>query len=310
MTVIYIDRVFVLNLAVDYLLLLCTAQLAGVPLRRRRFLLCAVLGAAYAVSVFLPGGRVLSCAPCKIAMGLLLSYLAFRPVPRCWRLMALFFLLSGALAGMLLAVGLAAGDPSVLFRRLYYAQINWPILLLTTVSMVLLLHLVFQQGARHGGGEIMRITVSLHQHKQQLSALHDTGNTLREPATGRPVLVLEQQALLELWPPEIRAILSGHMPPEEKMVRLHQHGVGTDFTLLPFRCVGNASGLLLAVRSDYIQIEGKKYPRTLIALAEGPLSDGGGYCGLWGGMDREGGWHDTSNRSETAALDHQAQQAG
>lgn len=310
MTVIYIDRVFVLNLAVDYLLLLCTARLAGAPLHRRRLLLCAALGAAYAVAVFIPGGEILACAPCKAAAGLLLSYLAFRPVPRCWRLMALFFLLSGALAGLLLAVGLAAGSPGVLFRRLYYAQINWPILLLTTTSMMILLHLVFRQGARHGGGEIMTVTVSLHQHQQQLSVLHDTGNTLREPGTGRPVLVLEQTVLMNLWPAEIQTILTSKLPPEEKMVLLHQKGAGTDFTLLPFRSVGNASGLLLAVRSDYISLEKKKYPRTLVALAEGPLSDGGGYCGLWGGMDVEGGRHDTKNHRKAATMDCQAQQAG
>lgn len=309
MTVIYIDRVFVLNLSVDYLLLLCTARLAGVPLHRRRLLLCAVLGAIYAVAVFFPGGEILSCAPCKAAVGLLLSYLAFRPVPRCWRLMALFFLLSGALAGLLLAVGLAAGSPGVLFRRLYYAQMNWPILLLTTASMTVLLHLVFRQGARHGGGEIMTVTVSLNQQQQQLAALHDTGNTLREPGNGRPVLVLELAALAKLWPAEIQEILISKRPPEEKMVLLHQKGAGAGFTLLPFRSVGNAAGLLLAVRSDYIEIGRKKYPRTLVALAEGPLSDGGGYCGLWGGMDWEGGRHDTTHQ-KALAVDRQTQQAG
>ena len=43
-TVVYIDRVAVLNLMVDYLLLMTTATLAGTPLRRLRFGLCAVGG--------------------------------------------------------------------------------------------------------------------------------------------------------------------------------------------------------------------------------------------------------------------------
>ena len=46
MTVVYLDRVVLLNLAVDCLLLLATARLAGLPLRRRRLGLCAALGAA------------------------------------------------------------------------------------------------------------------------------------------------------------------------------------------------------------------------------------------------------------------------
>ena len=55
MTVIYIDSVFVLNALMDYLLLLAAARLAGLPLRRGRYLLGALFGGAYAAAVFLPG---------------------------------------------------------------------------------------------------------------------------------------------------------------------------------------------------------------------------------------------------------------
>lgn len=48
---IYIDRVFALNLAVDYLLLLTAARLAGTPLRRLRFC-CAVRQAVYTRSPY------------------------------------------------------------------------------------------------------------------------------------------------------------------------------------------------------------------------------------------------------------------
>ena len=45
MTVVYVDSVFVLNALMDYLLVLCAARLAGIPLRRRRYLLAACWGA-------------------------------------------------------------------------------------------------------------------------------------------------------------------------------------------------------------------------------------------------------------------------
>lgn len=78
MTVIYIDRVFALNLALDYMLLLICARLAGTPLRRLRFLLCAAGGALYAAAVFLPGlrgaeraGFPSACGACDEPCGLL-----------------------------------------------------------------------------------------------------------------------------------------------------------------------------------------------------------------------------------------------
>ena len=44
LTVIYVDTLFLLNAIVDYLLLLCSARLAGERLSRLRFALGALLG--------------------------------------------------------------------------------------------------------------------------------------------------------------------------------------------------------------------------------------------------------------------------
>ena len=217
-TVVYIDRVAVLNLMVDYLLLMTTATLAGTPLRRLRFGLCAVGGSAYAVAVFLL--PVLAHPLCRIGAGIVMALCAFGEEVRPWRLTALFFLLSGALAGLLLAMGLAAGSPEALLSRVYHADVSWPVLLGSAIGFGLLLHLVFRQGARHEGGELMDVTVSLQGRRQRLRALHDTGNTLRDPVSGQPVLVLEQDALRELWPPEAARIVEMRLPPEEKMARL------------------------------------------------------------------------------------------
>ena len=77
MTVVYVDSVFVLNALMDYLLVLCAARLAGIPLRRRRYLLAGLLGGAYAVAVFLPGLGFLSATPVKLAAGILLALAAY-----------------------------------------------------------------------------------------------------------------------------------------------------------------------------------------------------------------------------------------
>ena len=283
MTVVYLDRVVLLNLAVDYLLLLATARLAGLPLRRRRLGLCAALGAAYAAAVFLPGCRGLAHPLCRLAAGGAMCRLAWRRERRPWRLTALFFLLSGALAGLLLAMGLAAGSPEALLSRVYHADVSWPVLLGSAIGFGLLLHLVFRQGVRHEGGELMDVTVSLQGRRQRLRALHDTGNTLRDPVSGQPVLVLEQDALRELWPPEAARIVEMRLPPEEKMARLHRLDGTCRWSLLPFCAVGTEAGLLLAVRSDYVKVGSITYPRILLALTPGAVSDGGGYQALWGG---------------------------
>lgn len=110
MTTVYVDSVFVLNTLMDYLLLLCTARLAGIPLRRWRYVLAAILGGAYAVAVFLPGWGFLGLLPVKIAVGVVLSVIAFGGEARILRLTLLLLAVSCAMAGCVLGLGLLAGS--------------------------------------------------------------------------------------------------------------------------------------------------------------------------------------------------------
>lgn len=303
-TVVYLDRVLLLNLLVDYLLLLTTAQLAGIPLRRGRLALCAAVGALYAGAVFLPGLGWLAHPLCRAAMGVAMALTAWRRESHPWRLTALFFLLAGGLGGLILALGLASGSVAAYVGRLYRAEISWPVLLGAALGFYALLHLVFRQAARHGGGEIMDATISIGGQSRAVRVLHDTGNTLRSPVTGQPVLVLEQTSLGGLLPPEVERIVTRRAPPEERMAQLHATDLGRRFSLLPFCSIGAPEGLLLAVCSDSVQIGGTTYPRTLVALSPGPVSDGGGYQALWGGT--EGRKHE---KAVQAAADVAAQSA-
>ena len=104
--VVYLDRVFLLNLLVDYLLLLSAAQLSGRTLSRLRLLLCAAGGGLYAVATFLPGCGFLRGPLCQLAAGGAMALCAFRGRRRP---ALLFLLLSGGLAGFVLALGLWAG---------------------------------------------------------------------------------------------------------------------------------------------------------------------------------------------------------
>ncbi len=305
MTVVYLDRVFLLNSAVDYLLFLGTARLSGIPLRRRRLVLWAVLGGLYAAAVFIPGLSFLGHPLFRVIAGILIAAGALR---WRWRSAALFFLLSAGLAGIILALGLAFGSVAGLAQRLYYADISWQTLLFVSMGFYVLIRLFMGQAARHGGGELLQITISLGGRTETVTALHDTGNTLRDPVTGCPALVLERREAESLWSPEVARLLAEPLPPEEKMARLHRMGCPIRFTLLPFRAVGVSCGLLLAARSDYIEIGGRRYPRTPVALSEQPLSDGGGYHALWGAAERGTDCEQNSSVAETSAV--QRMQAG
>ena len=115
MTVVYVDSVFVLNAAADYLLLLSTASLAGIPLRRVRYALAALLGGGYAVAAFLPGMEFLQAAPVKVVIGVLLALIAYGGEEKLLRLTlllpaAVLYLISGAFTLSVLFTALLLGS--------------------------------------------------------------------------------------------------------------------------------------------------------------------------------------------------------
>ncbi|MBQ6205654.1 MAG: sigma-E processing peptidase SpoIIGA, partial [Oscillospiraceae bacterium] len=109
-TVVYIDSVFVLNAATDYLLLLITARLAGLVPRRIRYALAACAGGAYAAAAWVPGWAFLTAMPVKCAAGVGVCLIAFGTEEKLGRLTVLFFAVSCALAGGVTALGAAGAD--------------------------------------------------------------------------------------------------------------------------------------------------------------------------------------------------------
>ena len=69
MDVIYLDRLFGLNLLLDYCLMLASARVCGVVLRRWRYALAALIGALYAALMVLPGFGWLANGMMKLALG-------------------------------------------------------------------------------------------------------------------------------------------------------------------------------------------------------------------------------------------------
>ena len=112
-------------------------------------------------------------------------------------------------------------------------------------------------------------------------------------------------------PPQARHLLTPRLLrfPPDLLEPLGQAAPELRWRLVPYRAVGVPGGLLLAARSDYIEINGRRYPRTPVALSEHPVSDGGGYHALWGG---EGGraYHAEGEAHSSAGVASQEMQAG
>lgn len=271
MRVVYIDSLFLLNFLLDHLALLLTGKVAGEPLRRLKISLGALLGAIYAVSLFWPGWVFLGHFAVRISVGLFMVMAAYGATRRLLRVFLLFLAVSAGLGGGIYALSYLGAGVDVA-EGVVTTSIDLRLVLLGGLLAYSLLSLAGRKLARHGGNELRRVEVSLEGQAVSLTALVDSGNTLTDPVSGRPVLVAEGARLSHLLPPE-----ADIQHPAECFPTLP---CPQRFRLLPYRAVGVSQGLLLAVRADRVTVEGKESGDKLVALSPTPVSDGGGYQAL------------------------------
>ena len=287
--IVYLDMAFLLNCMTDALALYVTAQLSGLPVRAKRLLAASLAGGTYGMLCALPG---LHCAASffpQFAAAAGLVWLAFGRREAFLRQFLLFFMLSCTMGGTLVAAGrlLESGG-----GRELLAALDWRVFLLAGGCCFLVLSVVFRGGARHQlAGQLCRCTVEWRGASAQLAALLDTGHTLTDSLTGRPVLTVHCAALEPLWPARERGILS-RLERDGAAACLERLGAGSGFWLLPYQAVGVSGGLLLCFRADRVALDGREWKGLTVALSPTAVSDGGGYSALWGGeTGKEVGGH-------------------
>ncbi|MDR1670021.1 MAG: sigma-E processing peptidase SpoIIGA [Oscillospiraceae bacterium] len=280
--VVYIDSLALLNFIINYLLLLASARINGTPFRRLRLALAALLGAAYAVAVWLPGFYFLSGRVWKAASCALMALIAFgvRKISRLARLGVTFIAVSFLLGGAVLAIGLLAGVPDT--GGTPYVPIDFKTLFLTAGLSYGVLTLVFRHMGRHGAKETAEFSACWDGRQISVKVLRDSGHTLIEPLSGAEVIILDREAALPLLPPALAALVTPELlnDPAKLLTALSE----ARFRLIPYRAVGTDCGFLLAFRPDSAEARGGTQLRKLrgcyIGLSPTPLSAGAGVEGL------------------------------
>ena len=122
-----------------------------------------------------------------------------------------------------------------------------------------LIYVTIHLGAlKIGGKRYANVELSYRGKLKRVTALLDTGNLLKDPVTGCPVLIVGADAAMELLDIQKEALND----PIGFLSAAEQPG----FRLLPFRGVGQPHGMLLAARIDRVLINGKA-SGTLVAFA-------------------------------------------
>lgn len=250
----YMTGVFLLNVLVDILLLLAAARLCGYPAKIYRILLASLLGGVHSACCLLPGFAFLGNALWRIVSLGLIGATAYGISVSGARRGIIFAFLSLALGGAVM--GLDKGG------------------IVGTISIAALITLLcfFGFRGRIGGTYYLPVELSYGEKHINITALQDTGNTLRDPITGRQVLVVGADVAQQLTGLSRQQLLT----PIESIGQL------PGLRLIPYRSVGSKS-FLLALHLPKVKI-GTWQGSTLVAFAPDCLSPEGTYQALTGGV--------------------------
>ncbi len=189
---VYLEPVFAVNAVMDLLVLTIAGRLSGQRARLPRYLGAAALGGLYAAAALLPFCRVLEGVLPKALLSVLMALVA-------WRLKGWLTLLKGwaSIVGVTAVgggVALAAevlldtGSPAGTVRLSHNA------LLLALFGAGAMVAFSTSAMRRRGGiGQRLAVRVWVGGKRLELDGLLDTGNLLREPLSGLPVMLLDRK---------------------------------------------------------------------------------------------------------------------
>ena len=191
--VVYLDVLFAVNTLMDGATLLAAARLGGVQVRKMRLIFSAALGGSYAVlGAVWP---VLTLAPLRLLAGLGLCMIAFGRERHLARLCALYGVVAASFAGLAAALSAASGR-RLLLSCGYYFAVPIQVLVLAAAVGYAASGILLRGDAKHGAlhRETETLSIRFGNRQTAVRVLHDTGNDLTEPVSGKPVVVLERKA--------------------------------------------------------------------------------------------------------------------
>ena len=254
--VVYAEGVMLMNFLIDLLLLLATNRLCGFSSILWRLLLAAGVGGIYAGFCLLPAFRFMSNTVWCVVVLLLIAWLAFGWGRATVQRGAVFVMLSMSLGG--LVSGVQGGGA--------YA------VMLSGAALLLMCRVGF--GRKIVGMRYVPVDIHYGGKHLQLTALADTGNTLRDPLSGKPVLIIGAGCAQELT-----GLSESQLgDPVGTIADAPIEGL----RLIPYQSVGNGGNFMLGMKMKEVSV-GRETGSTLVAFAARNLDSRNVYQALTGG---------------------------
>lgn len=273
---VYIDVLIAINLFVNYFLLLTVAKILNLLPIRKRFVFASLIGSLFSLVILFPPINGFLSALVKLAMSISIVFAAFgfTSLKAFLRNTATFFGVNFLFGGVIFCLWyFVAPDGILINNNAVYLNISPMFLLIVTFVAYLIIRVMkIFTATRELSCLRYEILIQANSKTAVLRAKIDTGNTLKEPFSGLPVVVASYDSVESLVPQAIKA----QFPLHNKSISWQ--GISADdglknIRVIPFKTV-SGDGLLPAFKADFIEIHGDKKEAYIAVCNEKIFNDG------------------------------------
>lgn len=272
--VVYADTVFLINFVSAYIMLYILGLFINkTSPKKKRLLFASAAGGITATAIFCIEMPVFLTYVLRLmAVFLMLLITFFELRKHILNQVAWFLMLSGIITfSMVFIVSLASKPLQIVTKAgIIYFDIPPEIFLILLIISYLIMVLFIRMFKNRKNKKYYTMSVTHNDKTITVTALFDSGNLLKEPITGKYVSVLEWESVKKLF--DLNCDFS----------EIANHAEEMKLWAVPFKSLGNQSGILFAFLADRIEIpeEKKCHEKSFVGIYDKPLSRNSEYHAL------------------------------
>lgn len=248
--VVYGEYLFLENMITGMLLLYMTAKLTNSPMKGWRLVLGGLLSGACAFSIFLPAGL----AGAFLLRGLMAAAITATALGTEYLIKktAIFLIVTFLSGGAVMAFFSWQGIPSLAGNgALYMGAVTYIKLIGFGAPAMGLVYWFIQLIKNQRRADLVqgKVCLEIEDRRYSLRAFVDSGNCLREPLTGRPVILIDEKG--------------------RRQLDFNENDFPDRFMAVPYQAVGIEKGILTGIRLDRLIFEEKNVEGVIMAYYKG-----------------------------------------
>ena len=297
----YIDIVIIENLIMNYIILYATGIVTKVKMKKIRVLISSLIGAIFVAIQYVTNLKIYSNSLCKkknsfiiekTILSILMIFIAFNPqkIKQLGKQLILFYLTTFTFGGVATYLIYVIKPQDIIIKNgMFVGTYVLKTIFLGAIlgTVIIIIAFKISKNKMTKKDILCQTKIKLEGKEITLNTMLDTGNMLKEPISGTPVIIVEKTSLYELMPKEIlehtEEILGGDF---EKIPEEIKNKYISKFKMIPFSSLGKQNGMLLGIKAEKIEVLNENYKNdkknVIIGIYNKSLTKRGEYNALIG----------------------------